>query len=124
VLEHERWWNGSSFRLLLVEPVGYLDMIQLEKHSRLIATDSGGVQKEAFFYGVPCVTLRTETEWGELVESGWNRLVPPESADRVASGIRESLGIRGLPVAPYGDGRAAQRIAAVLSGTASLAKAA
>ncbi|MDB5909237.1 MAG: UDP-N-acetyl glucosamine 2-epimerase [Massilia sp.] len=72
--------------VILVEPLGYLDMVQLEKYAALIATDSGGVQKEAFFHRVPCVTLRVETEWKELVEAGWNRIAPPLDAASVLAG--------------------------------------
>ncbi|MDI3542911.1 MAG: UDP-GlcNAc3NAcA epimerase [Candidatus Atribacteria bacterium] len=95
----------------LIEPVGYLDMVMLEKNARLIATDSGGVQKEAFFYRVPCLTLREETEWVELVDLGWNRVIPPTSKERVSAGIRESLQASGgLDGYPYGDGKAAEKI--------------
>jgi UDP-GlcNAc3NAcA epimerase len=68
------------------------------------------VQKEAFFYQVPCVTVRDETEWVELVEAGWNRLAPPTDASSLRQAISEALGSCGKPVKPYGEGDAAQRI--------------
>lgn len=104
-----------SDNVTLIDPIGYLDMVQLEKYAALIATDSGGVQKEAFFFGVPCVTLRDETEWTELVESGWNRLVPPLNGDDIRSAIEGALGSKGQPIVPYGDGRAAEKIVSCLS---------
>jgi UDP-GlcNAc3NAcA epimerase len=103
-------------RLRVIEPVGYLDMVLLERHAAVIATDSGGIQKEAYFHGVPCVTFRDETEWVELVELGWNRLASPTSA-RV---VRDAIAMArrgGRPAAsgsPYGQGRAAEAIAAQL----------
>lgn len=104
----------NSRSLIFIDPVGYLDMVQLEKHAALIATDSGGVQKEAFFYRVPCVTLRDETEWVELVEAGWNRLAPPVDNNTVISALRTSIGSRGQEVKPYGHGDAAKRIVGLL----------
>lgn len=101
-------------RIQLIEPVGYLDMVKLEKNARLIATDSGGVQKEAFFYQVPCITLRDETEWGELVELGWNCVVSPQDAAVVLNQIRCFLNARGKEGCPYGDGNASRKIAQVL----------
>ncbi|MBU0664998.1 MAG: UDP-N-acetylglucosamine 2-epimerase (non-hydrolyzing) [Proteobacteria bacterium] len=110
VLQQAGRLEDLSRRMTLIEPVGYLDMVQLEKYAALIATDSGGVQKEAFFYQVPCVTVRDETEWVELVEAGWNRLAPPTDASSLRQDISEALGSCGKSVKPYGEGDAAQRI--------------
>lgn len=103
---------GPSIRL--TEPLGYLDMTMLERNATLIATDSGGVQKEAFFHRVPCVTLRDETEWVELIELGWNRLAPPVDADFVHRTMRNAVGTQGDEGNPYGDGQASRKIVATL----------
>ncbi len=107
--------TAARRRLSIFEPVGYLDMVRLERNARLIVTDSGGVQKEAFFYRVPCVTLRDETEWVELVELGWNRVVPPRNPSDVARQIAAQLSCADAkPGDPYGTGDAAQRISRIL----------
>lgn len=105
----------NSSGLKITDPVGYLDMIHLEKNAAVIATDSGGVQKEAFFYSVPCVTLRQETEWNELVDLKWNRLIAPTRAETVAESILEAAGTTGIPGNPYGSGNTATQILEVLS---------
>lgn len=93
----------------VVDPVGYLDMMLLERNAKLIATDSGGVQKEAYFHGVPCLTLRNETEWVELVELGVNRLVGAD-ADAIAKGLHEHV-FATSPTDIYGSGTSAELIA-------------
>ena len=106
--------DNLSKRVHLIDPAGYLDMVQLEKYACLIATDSGGVQKEAFFYRVPCVTLRDETEWVELVESGWNRLAPPSASSDLYRTLTSAIETSGTEIEPYGHGVAAQRIVSKL----------
>lgn len=96
----------------VIDPVGYLDMQLLANHARLIATDSGGLQKEAYFHQVPCVTLRDETEWVELVALGVNRLVGT-NAEAIADAIAQHL-FKDVDTTVYGDGKAAERIAATL----------
>ncbi len=110
-LSRLRLLEHAKRRLRVIDPVGYLDMCVLEKNANVIVTDSGGIQKEAFFHGVPCVTLRDETEWVELVELGWNRVARPTSASAIRRAVRSAE--PPLPTAemPYGNGDAADRIA-------------
>jgi UDP-GlcNAc3NAcA epimerase len=111
VLQAEGLLETVVQRIQVIEPIGYLDMVMLEKHARLIATDSGGVQKEAFFHRVPCVTLRDETEWVELVDIGWNTVIPPTSSSAIVNTIRGTSSKHDdLDASPYGDGTAARHI--------------
>ena len=96
----------------IVPPVGYLEMVWLEKACRVIASDSGGVQKEAHFHGRRCVILRDETEWVELVEAGWN-IIAGTNPDCIAAGIRDTASLH-VARALYGDGKSAEAIVNVL----------
>jgi UDP-GlcNAc3NAcA epimerase len=101
--------------LSAVEPVGYLSMLALERAAAAIATDSGGVQKEAYLAGTPCLTLRTETEWVETVEAGWNRVVGNDSEALRLALADPAFMDRSRPRPElYGDGHAAERIVSAL----------
>lgn len=99
--------SGSCIKV--VDPMGYIDFLRLEQNASKILTDSGGVQKEAFFFAVPCITLRNTTEWVETVECGWNTLVNIDK-DLLLSQIAE-FSPTGEPPKLFGDGRASLYIA-------------
>lgn len=98
----------------MTDPLSYMDMLALQKNARVVLTDSGGVQKEAFFLGTPCVTLRSETEWVETVEAGWNIVTgiePQKVIQAVAHFEKSSLS---HPPHCFGDGHAAEKIVSLL----------
>lgn len=102
--------------VIVCDPLGYLDMLCAVGNARCVLTDSGGLQKEAYFLGVPCVTLRPETEWVETVEAGWNILAGTETT-RIVGAVEEILRASRRPIACFGDGRSAGKICAYLRET-------
>ena len=105
--------------LQLAEPLGFLAMVLLERRAALVVTDSGGVQKEAFLQSTPCVTVRRETEWVELLECGWNTLADPADPAAMLAAIAQQLALKASHPRPllYGDGHAAEAIVARLQGS-------
>jgi UDP-N-acetylglucosamine 2-epimerase (non-hydrolysing) len=106
-------WERTTEQFAVTEPVGYLDFIRLLDAADRVVTDSGGVQKEAFFLDTPCITLREETEWTETVEAGWNVLVGTD-VERIATALSQPFDLRDTPT-PYGDGHAAHRVVSNLA---------
>jgi UDP-N-acetylglucosamine 2-epimerase len=104
--------NKTGPNVMVIEPVGYLDMVTLTRNARAVLTDSGGLQKEAYWLGVPCITLRDETEWVETVACGWNTLTGADSA-AILSALR-NLRLPQSHPALYGDGNAAPKLVSAL----------
>jgi UDP-GlcNAc3NAcA epimerase len=110
VLSTSKWQPGPHVHVM--EPQGYLDIVALAANARVICTDSGGLQKEAYWLERPCVTLRTETEWVETVSNGWNVLAPPTTAN-IADLIMHATAPNTRPPL-YGEGGASERIAEII----------
>ena len=109
--------EGLLEPFVLTPPLGFLEMVLLERRASLVVTDSGGVQKEAFLQSTPCVTVRTETEWVELLECGWNKLADPRDSLAMLKAIGQQLSFDSNYKRPqvYGDGYAAEKIIARIS---------
>lgn len=108
----ERMDARLATHVTVIDPLGYLDMLQLTQHARLVLTDSGGLQKEAYWLGIPCVTLRDETEWVETVDAGWNILVGADR-ERIITAVA-SFAPPAVHPPLYGGGQASERIVRVL----------
>ena len=105
--------------LKLIDPVSYLEMIQIEKNAKVIITDSGGVQKEAYFAGVPCIVLRGETEWVELVEHGWADLIGNDFK-KIPTKLKSLGSFQSSSVRIFGDGAASRKIVDILNGNKTI----
>ncbi|WP_202320745.1 non-hydrolyzing UDP-N-acetylglucosamine 2-epimerase [Archaeoglobus neptunius] len=106
-------WETVVKNVNVIRPVGYLDMLVLEKNARKVITDSGGVQKEAYILRVPCITLRETTEWVETVEDGWNVLVGADKS-RILNAVENFEPERRHYSQRFGDGKASRRVVEIL----------
>ena len=109
----QEWGISASSNVLMIEPVGYFDMLALQENANCILTDSGGVQKEAYLAGVRCITLREETEWVETVAAGWNRLAGVD--EMLIVDLFENWFPKSERAPLYGDGHSAKQICEILS---------
>jgi len=114
MLKNFNLWAKLTRKIKVIKPVGYLDMLILEKSAKKILTDSGGIQKEAYIFEVPCVTLRETTEWVETVEDGWNVLagVDKEKIVKMVNGFEPARKQRDV----FGNGCASERIGEIIGG--------
>ncbi|MDR2497181.1 MAG: UDP-N-acetylglucosamine 2-epimerase (non-hydrolyzing) [Tannerellaceae bacterium] len=103
----------AADRIRIIPPAGFIDMAALEMNALTILTDSGGVQKEAYFHRTPCITLRNETEWTETVEAGWN-IIAGHDTDSIIAAVAGSSHTQRKDIEEYGDGHAAEAIVALL----------
>lgn len=114
----EKYGIAAGANMRVIEPLPYLDMLQLLSQAAIVLTDSGGVQKEAYILKVPCITLRENTEWVETVDDGWNMLAGADT-DRIITAVRQMTGdgrnLQKGHSAHYGDGNAADEIRRIIS---------
>ncbi|MCK4734805.1 MAG: UDP-N-acetylglucosamine 2-epimerase, partial [Methanophagales archaeon] len=108
-------WDGLVENVRVIKPVGYLDVLVLEKNAKKILTDSGGMQKEAYIFKVPCITLRNTTEWTETVEDGWNVLVgaDKDTIIEMTNDFEPSLNTHNYK---FGEGNASEKINEIIRG--------
>ncbi|AGB49921.1 UDP-N-acetylglucosamine 2-epimerase [Methanomethylovorans hollandica DSM 15978] len=108
-------YESLSSSVKLVEPLGFLDFIKLMAHSKMILTDSGGIQKEAYILKIPCITLRENSEWVETIEDGWNVLVGTDK-EKIFQAVNSFHPSLKLHKDRFGNGDAAEKIAAIIGG--------
>lgn len=114
LLKNYNLYDSLKSSVILTEPLGFFSFIKIMSHAKMVLTDSGGVQKEAYILKVPCITLRENTEWIETVEDGWNILVSSEK-DKIISMVKEFTPSIKMHRARFGNGNAGQKISAILS---------